>query len=999
MIEFFAGTGTLTSVARVFGLSNSFGVDKSQKRNTRAPVVSVDLCDEQGQTLVSQWLQSGLVCWVHLAPPCGTASQARNIPTGAKNEPKPLRTSEEPCGIEGLQGTEKLRVDSANKLYEWSCNVFTQCCANNIIVTLENPRSSLFWATPWWIMVQKFCSVFSGDFQACMLGSSRPKWSRFVSNIIEIEQLSIECDGQHQHAPWGKAVCPETGKLVWATSLEAAYPRLLCVAVVQIVLSKLETLNVEMPPASFAHIHEDPNLAVKHLQIVLQKQPRGQRVPPIVPQFSEVKVIECNLNESPPCQLLQKLAQPFQHVPTGSKLLRRTFQGEDSGRVQKLAFGLPWSVEQFVEQGNMAPHPKTLALSLEKDLVETISFNCNHSPWTISKMRISWVKKWIARSAELQPQEKLLFADSPPHVKRIGECKRVLLAKEMLREIGFEDVSALDVFHLGASLVGPISAIPGFPNKFRPALTTVKQLETSAAIRNKATLLLARSSGDCELDARVWQETCSEIQRGWLEGPYELSSLEHGAVISHRFGLLQRNRTKLRLIDDFTVSGVNQTVQLDSKPSLHTINTFCAMIQKWFQLRASSHVGGLVAKTFDLSAAYRQIPICEEHRKFAYVCVFNPGAARPAIFRLTTMPFGATHSVFAFLRLSRQIHALACRALRIPLTNFYDDFIMASAPELSQSCSSSMEVLFNLLGWAYAKEGDKATTFGPTCQALGVVLDFDRSADGVLKVSNTPNRVQDIQATISEILSANLLSPALALQLRGRLGFTENFVMGRCGSWTLKLLVEHAYQCTSFVPSPELRDSLSFMLERLSSNLSKEVKSSAAERFTIYCDASFEGGSGGIGAVLYNASGSCISWFGVKADEDFCSAIAEGRETVIFDLEMCAVFLAIKVWQSYLTNSDSVIFTDNEGVKFSLIKGSCDGLFASYVLRCILDLEFQLDTNMWYSRVPSESNIADFPSRFVQHPSLLQSLHTSFPLEAALSDLVTHRPHRGIQDV
>lgn len=89
------------------------------------------------------------------------------------------------------------------------------------------------------------------------------------------------------------------------------------------------------------------------------------------------------------------------------------------------------------------------------------------------------------------------------------------------------------------------------------------------------------SSGDDSLDEILYKETMSEMAKGWVTGPYELSELETGATISRRFPLAQGQKT--RLIDDFTISGVNDSCIIHNKVDLHMIDTFCAGMRRFFR--------------------------------------------------------------------------------------------------------------------------------------------------------------------------------------------------------------------------------------------------------------------------------------------------------------------------------------------------------------------------------------------------------------------------------
>ena len=90
MIEIFAGAAVLCSVAKQLGMRNSIAVDKVKKRNARSTIYQLDLLSGRDQKLLEQWMLSGLLLWIHLAPVCGTASRARDI-RRFEGDPKPLR--------------------------------------------------------------------------------------------------------------------------------------------------------------------------------------------------------------------------------------------------------------------------------------------------------------------------------------------------------------------------------------------------------------------------------------------------------------------------------------------------------------------------------------------------------------------------------------------------------------------------------------------------------------------------------------------------------------------------------------------------------------------------------------------------------------------------------------------------------------------------------------------------------------------------------------------
>ena len=214
-------------------------------------------------------------------------------------------------------------------------------------------------------------------------------------------------------------------------------------------------------------------------------------------------------------------------------------------------------------------------------------------------------------------------------------------------------------------------------SKLKPCRVTMEQLENDAPRRNEFIINLTKSSGDRALDEQLLLETKEELSCGWAEGPFAPESLEGGATISRRFALVQGAKT--RMIDDFSISGVNDSCIIHNKIDLHLIGTFAAAVRYFFAERSAvSLAGTLEGKTYDLKSAYRQVPIRCDHLKFAYFSIYNCEVDAVEIYRLKTLPFGATHSVYNFLRLARMLYTILVKGLFLITTNFYDDFILAS---------------------------------------------------------------------------------------------------------------------------------------------------------------------------------------------------------------------------------------------------------------------------------------------------------------------------------
>ena len=121
-----------------------------------APMSLVDLTTKRGRDLLASWLKNPRVVGVFLAPPCGTASRARSIKLKRKrNAPEPLRDDNNPNGLKSLSFVNKMKISQANKLYHLTAQVVKYAVKHGMIVCVENPQFSLFWATTFWVSVAK----------------------------------------------------------------------------------------------------------------------------------------------------------------------------------------------------------------------------------------------------------------------------------------------------------------------------------------------------------------------------------------------------------------------------------------------------------------------------------------------------------------------------------------------------------------------------------------------------------------------------------------------------------------------------------------------------------------------------------------------------------------------------------------------------------------------------------------------------------------------------
>ena len=135
-----------------------------------------------------------------------------------------------------------------------------------------------------------------------------------------------------------------------------------------------------------------------------------------------------------------------------------------------------------------------------------------------------------------------------------------------------------------------------------------------------------------------------------------------------------------------------------------------------------------------------------------------------------------------------------------------------------------------------------------------------------------------------------------------------------------------------------------------------------------------------------------MAWFSYEVQERHLAKLLLGRdrvrETVIFELEALALAICLSVFSTFVERRGAVVFTDNDGVLGSFIRGHSDNEVCAslieYFGQCVEDLE----NVCWLDRVPSGSNPADKPSRGDEISGVLRiDVNPKF-LQAVLPEVV-----------
>ena len=953
-MELCAGSASLSASLKQLGFQ-ALAYDHSKNRHhCKHSVLNVDLSDPDTFMMLSDIIANHAVVYVHFAPPCGTASRARHRPISYKlkqkgvPEPKPLRSEEEPAGLSTLYGDDLARVLSANRIYDMVVRVADLCSKLKVFCSIENPRSSYFWLYPGMpdLLRNGFQDV---DFHGCMHGGERARWCRWRVNSSFLSSLAIQCDNSHPHAPW--KMQKVDGVWQFPTAAEAAYPKVLAD---RVALLLVRGLGVNLPFNSEL-ADADNSAALQAAQS--GKQPRGNKLPPLV---SEFKVVEqfCKDNLPVNSRVLREIPRGSQQAPLEDVFIAGTYR--DPG--------------EFIEAAMEAGHPTEFLSTVNCVHKEVIDFIAVAGPSQVSRHRINCIRWLIQRVKELESEEKALHSSLHVSVEAIIQTKRLLIFRELMHITAYSDADLLfEDIKDGFSLTGKTATSGNLTKRLKPASLSESELRKQALWNRKAVVGSCKP-GDPQQDKTVWEESMEEVSKGWLSGPYtedEVSKCLETCdwLCIKRFALIQKDKT--RVIDDCKGPSLNLALTTTEKLDLMSVDCFVNLSgvyqhaithssnPEWKALSADDRM--FVGRTLDLKSAYKQLPCHPQSLWTSVLVVWNPVLCSHSFFISRALMFGSTASVYAFNRCARAIWHISCRWLKLVVTQFYDDFPSLDIKALSLTAYASFTALLKALGWLVSTTKDKP--FNDVFQMLGVQMELSNLLKGTLVVSNLESRLTELKQALSRITAERSVTSSDAASLFGRMGFSLSSCFGRASAPGLRLLSKLAHGNSNHRLSPDELKSFELLLEFLVQVKPRVIDFSINDPpIIVFTDAAYEQGKATYGVFCIEPSGR---WVAAGDVPDVLVDLwrSNGSEQIIAQAELYPIILLRFMVGSAWTHKKIVYYIDNDAARYGLIKADSDNEHSAELIRMFYKCELEAPTLPWFARVPSQSNVADLPSR------------------------------------
>ena len=374
----------------------------------------------------------------------------------------------------------------------------------------------------------------------------------------------------------------------------------------------------------------------------------------------------------------------------------------------------------------------------------------------------------------------------------------------------------------------------------------------------------------------------------------------------------------------------------------------------------------IVGKTYDLRSAYKQFGVSVETRDLLRLLVWDSDQHKPCVLGINALPFGASGSVSAFLRISMALWYVGTVGLKLCWTVFYDDFTVICKRRLSHGTSIAAEALFDLFGMWYAKEGSKAVEFGEQVKTLGLLVELGNVRKG-FTIGHTQERREELRAALTEVLETKKLEPKQAERLRGRMQWFEGYAFGRVAQHSLRTLGEIALKKQKVIElAPHELTAIDFLARRVSEAETLKLSPVSLDTLLVFTDGACEGESdrfGSIGGVIVDKAGRCHQHFSYEVPTDFMRVALSESSNPIYELELLPIYVATCVWGHLMQSAHVVFYLDNDAARAALCKGCGGTRLGQRIVQHVMEDESRLKLKSWYARVPSHSNISDGPSR------------------------------------
>ena len=173
---------------------------------------------------------------------------------------------------------------------------------------------------------------------------------------------------------------------------------------------------------------------------------------------------------------------------------------------------------------------------------------------------------------------------------------------------------------IGMPIAGDVPFTGALRPRPRPAVHTLAEWRAQLPVRNRKILDRVVNAAKSDLSEACWYRTLDEVKRGRVTTPVAVTNAVLNSVaLTPRYAISESHggrAAKVRLIDDFRASGINDTISVQDTNIPESLGVFLANLAFIRQLDPEQETRSF---SLDFSHAYKHIPITETHREFASI--------------------------------------------------------------------------------------------------------------------------------------------------------------------------------------------------------------------------------------------------------------------------------------------------------------------------------------------------------------------------------------------
>ena len=636
------------------------------------------------------------------------------------------------------------------------------------------------------------------------------------------------------------------------------------------------------------------------------------------------------------------------------------------------------SAEAFFDRACSA-HVSTEAPKLSRELRAAVRFVCS---------RGDGIGAWRAQRVELLQRivdalfemSRLVMRDiACEAARRVGPATNCVWIAALADAFQWphQRVAADRVF--GAKGHGVIPDTGLFRKVDKPATYSVEEFWASSVrfVNSQRDGIAARvASGGIELRSErlqiAWDETLEEVKQGFASGPWTRAQID--SKLGRRWRPVPRSAipqpgktTPWRCVDNARLNKLNRTCSF-----VETIVNERADLPAGTARAFAEELGYVVAMLGgrnDVKKAYRKLAAAELRANV--VQVVHPITGVVYYFIIYGLLFGPAASVIIY-NAHEELYTTASQLLlAVPKGHYFDDSSVNEPAFAGRSGQEADERMYAWCGLEFdiprkQEKMDLVSTF------QGVETDFSNLlVDGSMRLHVPEKRRRKLIAKIDEVRAEQRLWASHTSSIIQKARWATSPLFGRVGRAALGVLIEHQYFSTSEVLTRGLDEALEFLRV-----LADEVPDSrvrvlpiAEEPVILLTDASAASAATGmLGFVVYDPlrrQGKRIFVSARKVPRWMIRWMErlKSRKQYIGQHELVAMLTPFLSLPEVFRGRRVVLFVDNTSAIAATVSGYTGQHDSARIVNLFHLTRLSLACDVTILYVPSESNIADWPTR------------------------------------